>query len=244
MRKIATYEYKVQPMDVDFKETIRFAQMGGYLLHTAGENAKENGFGINVLHTQNLAWVLSRFAIEMYQYPSSEEPFQIETWIENFTRVTTTRNFKILNASGELIGAASSIWCLFDMNERKAVDLKSKSEYAAFATGIPSLIEKPEKVPAVEGVSVSRHRVKYSDIDFNRHANSLKYLEWMVDLFPLEVFIHQKVKRMDVNYINEALFGDIVEIYQDSTKPQRCLFDLRRGEDMICRAQILFENDI
>jgi len=72
----------------------------------------------------------------------------------------------------------------------------------------------------------------------------MKYLEWIVDLFPLEVFLHQKIKRIDVNYINEALFGEIVEIHQDKTQTDQCIFDLRRGEDLICRAQILFENDI
>lgn len=244
MRKVARYDYKVQPMDVDFNETIRFTQMGGYLLHTAGENANENGFGINTLHTQDLAWVLSRLAIEMYRYPSAEEPFQVETWIEDFTRVSTTRNFKVLDASGEVIGAATSVWCLFDMNTRKALDLKNKAEYAVFATGIPSLIDKPVRIGGVEGPSVSRHRIKYSDIDFNRHTNSMKYLEWMVDLLPLEAFLHQQVKRIDVNYINEALFGEIVEIYQDKTQVNKCVFDLRRGDEMICRAQILFENDI
>lgn len=244
MRKIARYDYKVQPMDVDFNDKVRFTQIGAYLLHTAGENAKENGFGINELHEEHLAWVLLRFSIEMERYPLAEESFQIETWIENFSRVSTTRNFKVLTASGEMIGAATSIWCLLDMNTRSAVDLKSKSEYAAFATGIPSLIEKPLRLPALEGESVSRHRIKYSDIDFNRHTNSMKYLEWMMDLFPLEVFLNRKVKRMDINYMNEALFGEVVEIYQDFRQTNRCLFDLRRGEDMICRAQILFENDI
>ncbi|MDD3907653.1 MAG: thioesterase, partial [Bacteroidales bacterium] len=107
-----------------------------------------------------------------------------------------------------------------------------------------SLIESPVKVAGIDGHSVSRHRVKYSDIDFNRHANSMKYLEWMVDLFPLEAFSHQRIKRVDINYINEVLFGEIVEIYQDFSQTGKCLFDLRRGEDMICKAQILFENDI
>lgn len=244
MRKVATYDYKVQPMDVDFNGAIRFTQMGGYLLHAAGENAKENGFGINVLHDQKLAWVLSRLSIEMYRYPKAEEFFQLETWIEDFGRVFTTRNFKILDASGILIGAASSSWCMLDMKVRKAVDLNIKGEYAVFATGIPSLIEKPFKLGGVSGTSVSRHRIKYSDIDFNHHTNSMKYLEWMMDLSPLEFFLNQKIKRIDINYINEALFGEVVEIYQDNTLPNRSLFDLRRGEEMICRAQVLFENDI
>jgi len=158
MRKIARYDYKVQPMDVDFNQAIRMTQMGGYLLHTAGENAKENGFGINVLYSEDLAWVLSRLAIEMYRYPSAEEPFQIETWIEDFTRISTTRNFKIVDAKGEIIGAASSLWCMLDMKTRKAVDLTSKAEYAAFATGIPSLIDKPVRVNGVNDQSVSKFR--------------------------------------------------------------------------------------
>jgi Acyl-ACP thioesterase len=243
MRKIARYDYKVQPMDVDFCENIRFTQMGGYLLHAAGQNADENGFGINYLHTQGFAWVLSRLAFEMYRYPAEKESFQIETWIENYTRVSTTRNFKVLDASGEIIGAASSIWCMLDMNARRAVDLKSKEEYAAFATGIPSLIDKPVKVASVEGEPVSRHRIKYSDIDSNRHTNSVKYLEWMMDLFPLESFFHQKVKRIDINYINEALFGEVVEIFRETPRENEYLFDLRRAGEMICKAQILFEND-
>jgi acyl-ACP thioesterase len=231
-------------MDVDFTDSIRFTQMGGYLLHTAGENAKENGFGINDLHAEDLAWVLSRLSIEMYRYPKAEESFQIETWIEDFGRVFTTRNFRILDASGETLGAASSSWCLLDMKARKAVDLKTKSEYEVFATGIPSLIEKPGKLVGLEGSAVSRHRIKYSDIDFNHHTNSMKYLEWMIDLFPLESFLNRSIRRMDINYLNEALYGEVVEIYQDTPRPDRCAFDLRRGEDMICRAQILFENDI
>jgi len=230
-------------MEVDFSEDIRFTQMGGYLLHTAGENAEENGFGSPTLHAQDLAWVLSRLAIEMYRYPSAEESFAIETWIEDFGRVSTTRNFKIMDVAGNTIGAGSSIWCMIDMNTRKAVDLNGKEEFKEFATGRPSLIPKPVKVSGVQGEAVSRHRIKYSDIDFNRHTNSMKYLEWMIDLFPLEVFQHQKVRRMDINYLNEALYGEVVEIYHDTPKPDQHIFDIRRGNELICKAEILFEND-
>ena len=231
-------------MDVDFNECIRFIQMGNYLLHVAGNNAKENGLGIHLLHTEDLAWVLSRLAIEMYRYPKADENFQIETWIEDFGRVFTTRNFRVTDNSGNIVGAASSIWCMMDMTTRKIADLNSKSEFKDFATGIPSLIEKPAKVSGIEGPPVSRHRIKYSDIDFNRHTNSMKYIEWMIDLFPLEIFMNNRVRRIDINYIKEVLFGEIVEIAQEKTSSNECKFDMRRGDDVICRAQILFDNDI
>lgn len=231
-------------MDVDFNESIRFVQMGGYLLHVAGENAKENGFGIRLLHSEDIAWVLSRLALEMYRYPKTDEEFYIETWIENIGRVFTTRNFKVTDHAGNVLGAATSIWCMMDMVTRKAVDIHSNCEYKDIATGVLSSIERPVKVSGIEDPAVSRHRIKYSDIDFNRHTNSMKYLEWMIDLFPLDIFIKSRIKRIDINYLKEALFGEVVEIAQKKTAANQCEFDMRRGNDVICRAQIIFDNDI
>jgi medium-chain acyl-[acyl-carrier-protein] hydrolase len=244
MSRSAEYLFQVQPIDVGFRERIRFVRLGAYLLDTAGLNASENGFGINVLHAEQRAWVLSRFAVEMSQYPKSGETFSIETWIEDFGRIFTTRNFCVRDASGEVIGGGSSIWCMIDMESRKAVDLRSKQEYEGFATGIPSPIDKPIKVLSPQSEPISRHRIKYSDIDFNRHTNSMKYLEWMLDLFPMEVYQHQQVKRMDVNYVNEAVFGDVVDIYRSTPELNRYVFGLKRGDDSICNAQLMFENVI
>jgi medium-chain acyl-[acyl-carrier-protein] hydrolase len=126
----------------------------------------------------------------------------------------------------------------------KAVDLQSGYDYTGFATGIPSIIEKPLKISAPIGEPVSRHRIKYSDIDFNRHTNSMKYLEWMIDLFPMDVYLNQQVKRMDINYLNEALFGDVVDICREQPDANRYIFGLNRNGEALCKAQLLFENVI
>lgn len=242
MGRVGRYEYKVQPMDIGFRETLRFVKLGGYLLDAAGDHARDNGFGIDVLQQENLAWVLSRFAVEVYRYPSTEEPFFVETWIEDFGRIFTTRNFKVTDAAGTTMAAGSTIWCMIDTQLRKAVDLQSKQEYKTFATGIPPLIEKPVKIQSVSGEPVSRHRIKYSDIDFNHHTNSMKYLEWMIDLFPMDVYLHQQVKRMDINYVSEALFGDKVDIYSCTPQADVHMFNLKRDDEVVCKAQIVFEN--
>lgn len=240
MRKIADYEYKVQPLDVDFNGSIRTTQLIGYLLHTAGENAEENGFGIQPLQNNGQAWVASRLAMEVYSYPKTEDTFRIETWIEDFSRMFTTRNFKIIGSDNSVIGAGSSIWCLLDMETRKSVDLNF-TNYGSFATGIPSIIDKPGKVPTVAGEPVSRHRVKYSDMDYNRHANSMKYVEWMIDLFPLELFEKREIRRIDINYVNELHYGEKVDIYCKQHQDDGCLFEMRSGEDVICKAAMKFD---
>lgn len=240
MQKIATYTYHVQPLDVDFSDRIRLAQLLGYLLHAAGMNARENGFGTEALLENDRAWVASRLAMEVLHYPKAHEAFTIETWVEDFGRVFTTRNFKLYREDGSQMGAGSSVWCMIDLVARRAVDL-GESDYSAFVTGIPSLIDKPARIPALVGEPVSRHRVKYSDLDFNRHTNSIKYLEWMVDLFPLDLFVHTNVHRLDINFINEAVFGETVEILRQQTDSESCVFEMRRGTDVVCRANMAFE---
>ena len=239
MLPIAEYSYRVQPLDVDFKEQMRTTQLLGYMLHTAGQHADENGFGIHTLHSTGRAWVASRIAMEIDRYPMAEEAFHIQTWIEDFGRVFTTRNFRFLNANREEIGGGTSIWCMLDMESRKAIDL-AHSEYASFANGIPSPVSRAAKVAGVQAEAISRHRVKYSDLDFNHHANSMKYIEWMMDLFPLEFFQTNAVKRLDINYVSEIRFGEIVDIYRQQDAADRCRFDMRRGDGVICRTTMHF----
>lgn len=240
MQKIATYTYRVQPLDVDFSDRVRLAQLLGYLLHAAGMNARENGFGTEALLEKDRAWVASRLAMEVLHYPKAHEGFQIETWVEDFGHVFTTRNFKLYCEDGTPMGAGSSVWCMIDLSARKAVDL-GETDYSAFVTGIPSPIDKPMRIPALVGEPVSRHRVKYSDLDFNRHTNSIKYLEWMVDLFPLDLFVHTHVRRLDINFINEAVYGETVEILRRQANPESCTFEMRRGSEVICRANMAFD---
>ncbi len=240
MQKIATYTYRVQPLDVDFSDRIRLAQLLGYLLHAAGMNARENGFGTDALLEKDRAWVASRLAMEVSYYPKAHEDFQIETWVEDFGRVFTTRNFRINREDGSPMGAGTSVWCMIDLSARKAVDL-GDTDYSAFVTGIPSLIEKPARIPVLVGEPVSRHRVKYSDLDFNKHTNSTKYVEWMVDLFPLDLFVSTNVRRLDINYINEAVYGETVEIIRQQAHPESCTFEMHRGLDIVCRANMAFD---
>jgi acyl-ACP thioesterase len=242
MAKVFPYTYQVQAMDIGFRSSIRVTRLGTYLLHAAGLNADENGFGLEALQSGERTWVLSRLAMEMNRYPVLGDVFTIETWIEDIGRVFTSRNFRVLDASGAVMGGGASVWCLLDTVRRSAVNLQQMEQFTSYATGVPAEVAKAIRVPSVHSEPVSRHRIKYSDIDFNRHTNSMKYLEWMMDLFPMETYLQQQVRRVDLNYHNEALFGDVIDLCRENPEQDRFVFHLKRGETDICRAQILFEN--
>ncbi|HQP23502.1 MAG TPA: thioesterase, partial [Bacteroidales bacterium] len=83
--------------------------------------------------------------------------------------------------------------------------------------------------------------VVYSDLDFNRHVNSVKYLEWMLDMLPLENIINNGFSRLDMNYLREALYDDrLLLSYQQEDNHH--LFDIKRKDETpVCRARIQWE---
>lgn len=104
------YTYTIEAQDIDFRRRVSLASLTNFVLITAGRNANENGFGLLELQTGNYTWVLSRLVIDMKRMPTEGDTLTVETWIEHVSTVFTTRNFKLSDASGEVIGYAASTW--------------------------------------------------------------------------------------------------------------------------------------
>ena len=235
-----SYSFQIQPQYVDFQFRATMASLGDILLTTAGFNADDNGFGLRRLHEMQCAWVLSRMSIEMVRFPEQYENIQVDTWIEEVGRANTIRNFCIRDEKNEIIGNACSIWVMFDMVTRRAKDLQTLEGIHEFASGEVGLIEKPVKLGIVEGEDYDGFKVKYSDIDINGHVNSIRYIQWISDCFSLDCYRKCQVKRFEINYLNEMLFDDFVDIVGHEIEPGDFLFEIRNGNKTSCRARMSF----
>lgn len=238
--KTATYTYPITLQDVDFSRRLKMTRLIWYLLETAGRNAAENHFGMQQVNTKNHTWVLSRIAVEMNEFPEGDKTIAIETWVENVGRLFTTRNFCIRDEKGNVIGSATSIWAMIDIETRRAVDLTSHC--ASFVVEKPSLCERPQKIPSIQTEPLTEYKVKYSDIDLNYHANSAKYVEWLLDTIdnPAVFFKDNRIARFELQYINEALLDDVLTFYKENTSGHEMLFEIRRNTDSICKMRLIF----
>ncbi len=234
------YSLKIQPQEVDFQYNITLASLTNILLTTAGLNADENEFGIRKLNEINCTWVLLRLSVEMNTFPQQYEKITVETWVENVGRASTVRNFKIRNDQHEIIGVATSIWAMINIESRRAQDLSLLNGITEKATGEKLNMLSPEKLLSIDNIPVDSFKVKYSHIDINGHVNSMRYVEWISDAVDLEIYKNLKIKRFDINFLNEIYYGEEIRIFATITNEFNFNFEIKTESKSSCRARIIF----
>ena len=241
MAEITTYKYRVEPQDVDFTLRASASAIVNYMLNVAGQDAHNKGFGVEVLQDSSFTWVLMRFSAEIMQRPEQYDNVEIDTWISDFNRLSSTRNFR-MRLGDKVIASGVSQWCVLNMETRQSVDMSMMKEaHDRFIVAEPSPIAPPARLRAIEtSVSVSRP-VLYSDIDFNRHMNTLRYVDMIYDTLPLEKFEKDEAMRLDINFLAEARYGEVISVgYADDGASRQFEISSDAGK-VLCRAKIEFK---
>ncbi len=174
------YEYEIKYQEVDGQKKLRLFNLENYLLEVAGTVADDLGFGIAALHPMGLTWILTHLSVIMYELPTHCEKVRFETWIESNVHMLSTRNFRIY--SGErLIGICKSVWAVLDLKKREIVNCFDLSIFQDSVDGEFLKIERVRMTPVSAPTGIAPHKVVYSDIDYNGHCNSCRYLQAMTD---------------------------------------------------------------
>ena len=237
------YDFVVQPQEVDFQCRITLSALTAMLLNTADYNANDNGFGLKHLQTIDCSWVLSRFVLEMEYFPLEYEELTVETWVEEVGRASTSRNFCVKNAQQEIIGHGISIWVMLDMSTRKIKDLSLLENIWQYVHPESVPIEKPIKLtPVKDGTVYNSFCIRYSDIDFNGHVSTARYVRWLSDCFSLKQYESTRITRFEASFMNEMMYGDQVEVLGEQKTDNDYRFDILNGDKIACRARLVFSD--
>lgn len=238
------YTYRVNAEYIDFRKKVSLVSLSNFILSTAGKNADENGFGLLELQSRNYTWVLSRFVIDMCRFPVENETIIVETWIQDVGVAFTTRNFRIATDAGEVLGYASSSWAVIDMETRRSISLTTLPGLQRFIVAETTPIGVPQRIANIKGTTQNKFNVQYSDIDVNGHANSLHYIQWISDCFSLDFYRSHVIKRFEINFLKELIFGDEGSVFHEEKQSNNHSFQIvSRDIGIACRARIIFEEN-
>lgn len=250
--KIGKYNFVAEPFHCDFTKHLFIGHLGNNLLNAADFHSNDRGYGVNYLNSVNKTWVLSRLSVELDKIPAIYEDFVVETWIDSVMRYFTNRNFKITNKDGYVYGYGKSIWAMIDTTTRQPVDIlktsnETISEYLEADYANP--IKKSSRVKLDDDLKLQQSILTtYSDIDINGHVNSIKYIEHILDLFPIEYYKKYRIKKFDIAYIMESHNNDKLNFYTNIDSINECNHAVSvrvtksgfKEEKEVCRCQFSF----
>ena len=243
LSKVGRYEFLSEPFHCDFASRLFMGHLGNHLLNAADFHSNDRGYGMSYLMPRHRTWVLSRLAIEMEEMPHSYDRFFVETWVENAMKYFTARDFRItgpMPADGEdgepkIYGYGKSVWAMIDTETRQPVDIFSIND-ALIREYIET--EKPCPIAASSRVKMSPDAAYvrtidtyYNDVDVNGHINSVKYIEHILDLFPLDYYREYRLKRFEIAYVAESHQGDKLNFYREETGQDEYCIKITKTEE-------------
>lgn len=242
--KIATTKFTCEPFHADFTGRLTMSVLGNHLLNCAGQHASARGFGMARLNEEEHTWVLSRMAIELTdQLPMQYETFEVDTWVESVYRLFTDRNFALRNQKEETIGYARTTWAMIGMKSRKPIELNSLydgliNDYVCPENPCP--IDKPSRIKVNSDDIAGSFTAHYSDIDINEHVNSIRYIEHVMDLYPLDYLRTHRLKRFEIAYVTESYCGETLNLYRCSEEEGDSVEIRHTDGSVVCRCRLVF----
>ena len=129
----------------------------------------------------------------------------------------------------------SALFLLIDIVKRRAIKI-TDDQYKAYNVDKNSTtkkligsLERLEKVKNKE--YVSNFKVRYSDIDFNKHVNNVKYVQWFMDSIPQEIREEYELKEIDILFEHECYYNDEIKCVCEIHKNQDNLLVLSNIQD-------------
>ncbi|RRC97685.1 acyl-[acyl-carrier-protein] thioesterase [Prevotella sp. OH937_COT-195] len=262
--KVGIYENMAEPFHCDFSHRLFMGHLGNHLLNAADFHSRDRGFGMDRLNPMNKTWVLSRLAIEMDEMPVQYEKFCVETWIESAMRYFTNRSFRITSAPNSLnmssptavkskiYGHGRSVWAMIDTVTRQPCSIFDVNDGAVIhyvESEKENPMDKLSRVKIGDGAKlVSSIDTHYGDVDVNGHINSVKYIEHVLDLFPVEWYMKNRLRRFDIAYVAESHYGDKLNFYSETDVSDARSFKIRitktpscgGAEVEVCRCKLQF----
>lgn len=239
--KLFTRSFVLTPGECNGQQEMSLSFLVGRIIKVASMHADLWGVGYEKMISSRTAWVLSRLSIEMKRLPAITESYTLETWIEDYNTRFSTRNMAILDSRGEVCGYARTIWLVLDLDARRTAQMEELNELRNYILDKPCPIAPPSRMRmGGEAELIDRFKVRYSDIDLNRHVNSSRYVEYILNQYPFDWYDSNLITRFEIAYAHEARPGIEIDVYREVQEDDSHILELRHAGNALCRSRIVF----
>ncbi|MEP7288144.1 MAG: thioesterase family protein [Chloroflexota bacterium] len=182
MPKVYAWPFQVRSYDLNVTGQVGPAAFLNYFEEAATQASAANGFDYRWYEEAKRAWVVRKMTVRYYDVAVRYgEALEITTWVSDFRRVQSNRDYDLHRADGTRIAKARANWIF--INTETMQPQRLPAEFAdAFI-----LVEgsEPPDVGVLDPTPVEQpllhqtlRRVQRYELDSNAHVNNAVYLTW------------------------------------------------------------------
>ncbi len=230
-------KYRVDSHDVDFNGVARASTLMRFMQEAANSQCRYCGPTLESLRDEKgWTFLLSRFSAGFYATVFPYDELKVETWGVESRGFSFLRCYRIWRGES-VVTEATAVWALVDIASRRPVRV---SEYhPGFDYDEMLTLDTPPRIvfPAASPMKlVGEHLIGYGEIDANNHLNNTRYSDMLCNVLDMK---DKRIYRMSLNFLNEARFGDTVNIYATQQGESNYLRTLRSDGKVNVEAQFI-----
>ncbi|PJI08494.1 acyl-ACP thioesterase [Clostridium sp. CT7] len=213
MDKIVTKKnYDIHIYEVDSHGKATIASIMSYLEDLATYQTEKLGMSLKYFRDNKIAWVVYKWEVHMDKYPEYGDRIEVSTLPYSIRKFYAYRKYEIFN-KGERIGYANSLWFLIDTEKRKPCRI-TNNIYKMYNLTEEDNEQIPfDRLRKLKQVDYKNSfKVRYSDIDTNKHVNNVKYVSWVLENVPMEIISEHEISDLKVMYQKETAYGETIEV--------------------------------
>lgn len=240
MNAIYEERFFLRPGESNAQAEMPLTLLAARIIEVATNHANSLHIGYSDIKLKNMGWVLVRLTIEMNRYPQVNEHYKLKTWIQNFNHMFSERNFEFSDDDGIIIGYARTTWMMIDTQTHSNVGLQNISLQSELIAGYDCPINKQTKHLTINDDNPQKYKFKYSDIDFYRHVNTIRYIELLSNCFSMEKYDEYHLARFEITFIRECIYGMEVNIFHDVKENTDCM-EINHNGKKLCTSRFIFK---
>jgi medium-chain acyl-[acyl-carrier-protein] hydrolase len=183
-------------------------------------------------------WILSRMSVIVKRRPKYFEKITVRSWPRGGEKLFAVRDYDIRDKDDIPVVCARSGWIVLDVEKRRPLRPQSVMDSLPLNEGENALSPEDSAIAALEERSnlqkTAERKARYTDLDFNGHVNNVRYIQWIEDAIEPQLLEKADKMRLDINYLNEILGGEIIEIMSAKIEDDNCAnafaFEGRKAE--------------
>lgn len=243
MPHVYSAAFRVHHYDLDALGELRASTYARLLQQAATEASADAGYPDDWYARAGTFWLVRRTTIEYSAPVRAGDTVHVRTWVADFRRVRSQREYEVYVAGGDYpVARAHTDWVYVDRASNRPRRVPQEIMEGLMPDGVgPSLPRDPwmdDGAPA-NAFSVTR-TVEFRDLDALGHVNNANYLDYVEDTaiaadsavgWPPEKVLALggcwRPRAHDIEYLAEAVYGDDLCCLSWVSARRRCEMERR-----------------